>query len=238
MRRILLFSTSTLHGQEFLEYALPSIDAWLEDVDTVLFVPWARPGGVSHADYTALFRARLAEIGRDAAGIHEARDPVAAVEAAESLFIGGGNTFVLLRQMIAAGVMDVVRRRVREGMPYVGSSAGSNVAGRTIGTTNDMPVVHPPSLDALGLVDFNINPHYLDPDPDSTHMGESRETRIREFLAFNDEAVVALREGAWLEVKGEAAEVRGERAGRLFVPDREPRELSEGDRVDRILETG
>src|SRR5690606_26162707 len=116
---------------------------------TILFVPYARPGGTSHDDYTAFVQRRFEEMGLGLAGLHEAADPRAAVEAAEGIYVGGGNTFVLLRDLYHAGVVDAIRARVRGGMPYAGSSAGSNVAGRTIGTTNDMPVVYPPSFDAL-----------------------------------------------------------------------------------------
>jgi dipeptidase E len=225
MRRLLLFSTSTVHGTGYMEYALPALDAFLGAEREILFIPWARPGGVSHERYTEAFSDALKGIGGEVRGLHEAEDPVAAIAAAKSVYTGGGNTFVLLRAMYESGIVRELRRRVLEGMPYMGSSAGANVAGRSIGTTNDMPIVYPPSFDALGLVPFNINPHYLDADPSSRHMGETRETRIREFHVFNRQAVVGLREGAWVEIDGETATLHGETGGVLFTRGAEASEL-------------
>lgn len=239
MRRILLFSTSTLHGGSYLEYAAPWLEAFLPPEAEVLFVPFARPGGISHDRYTALFREAMARQGFRVSGLHEADDPRQAVAAADHLFVGGGNTFVLLRGLYEAGLMEAIRERVAAGMRYMGSSAGSNVAGRTIGTTNDMPIVQPPRLDALGLVPFNINPHYLDPDPAFRHMGETRETRIREFLVFNPWPVIGLREGALLRVEagdeGGTVRLAGDSGARLFRPDQEPQELEAGARLDFLL---
>jgi dipeptidase E len=218
-----------------MEYALPTISAFLGDVREALFIPWARPSGVSHERYTESFRTALATIDCAVTGIHEADDPVAAVAAARSVYIGGGNTFVLLRALYESGVVRALRGRVDEGLHYMGSSAGANVAGRSIGTTNDMPIVYPPSFDALGLVPFNINPHYLDPAPGSTHMGETRETRIREFHVFNEQPVVGLREGAWLEVTGDTARVGGDTGGLLFTQGADPAPLQAGTDVSGLL---
>jgi dipeptidase E len=200
---LLLLSTSTMHGGGFLEYATVEAESFLEGRSTVLFVPYARPGGISHEAYTGMTRERFRKMGLGVEGVHETDDPVGAVQDAQAVFVGGGNT-----------------------MPYMGSSAGSNVAGLTIGTTNDMPIVQPPSFEALGLIPFNINPHYLDPDPDSTHMGETRETRIREFHQFNDQPVLGLREGAMLRVQDDRAVVQGRRGGRLFRPGVEAEEIA------------
>ena len=235
MRQLLLFSTSTVHGTGYMEYALPAIDRFLDGVREVLFVPWARPGGISPQEYTRRFRRALEPRGLRITGLDEATDPVATVAAAPSVYIGGGNTFVLLRSLYEAGVVRALQERVAGGMPYMGSSAGANVAGRSIGTTNDMPIVYPPSFDALGLVPFNINPHYLDPDPDSKHMGETRETRIREFHVFNQQPVVGLREGAWIEVNGDRAALRGSSGGWLFGRNSEPRPLHGGDDLSHLL---
>lgn len=232
---LLLLSTSTMHGGRYLEYAELEIRSFVGDRPTVLFVPFARPGGVSHDDYTAAARERFAEMGVDVAGLHESGDPAGAVRAAEVVFVGGGNTFVLLRELYERDLLKLLRDRVREGMSYMGSSAGSNLAGLTIGTTNDMPVVMPPSLDALGLLPFNINPHYLDPDPSSTHMGETRETRIREFHHFNSQPVLGLREGAMLRVREDRAEVLGQGGGRLFRAGAESEEVSPGADVSFLM---
>lgn len=235
MRRLLLFSTSTLHGGRYLEYGLPFVEEFLGAVRSVVFVPYARPGGMSHDRYTELFRGALEPAGFSVRGIHELEDPVAAIRDAESIFVGGGNTFVLLRDLYARGLVDPVRERVSQGMPYLGSSAGSNVAGCTIGTTNDMPIVYPPSFDAFGLVPFNINPHYLDPDPASTHMGETRETRIHEFHRFNPWPVIGLREGALLRIEGTRAELLGVRGARLFRAGADPEEVEPPTHLDELL---
>ena len=236
MRDLLLLSTSTVHGSRFLEYAEAEVGAFFSDVRTVLFVPFARPGGTTHDAYTEIARARFDGIGVELTGLHEFADPVAAIGEAEGVFVGGGNTFVLLRALRESGVMEALRARARAGMRYMGSSAGSNLAGLTIGTTNDMPIVEPPSFQALGLVPFNINPHYVDPDPDSTHMGETRETRIAEFHHFNDQPVLGLREGSMLRVEGESARLLGTRGGRLFARGAEPSEVAPDADVSFLLD--
>ncbi len=234
-QRLLLLSTSTVHGSGFLEYCRPVIADHFAGRDRILFVPYASPGGMPHEEYTAAVSRALADAGLETAGIHSFPDAAEAVREAEGIFIGGGNTFLLLRELYARQLLDPIRERVANGMPYMGSSAGSNVAGATIGTTNDMPIVHPPAFDALGLVPFNINPHYLDPDPDSTHMGETRETRIREFHVQNPQPVVGLREGAWLARDGARLTVGGSGGGRLFRPDQNAEELPPGSDLSGLL---
>lgn len=235
MRQVLLFSTSTVHGGGYMEYAVPFVREFLGDLNSILFIPYARPSGITHDRYTGLFRERMGKHGFDVTGIHTADDPVAAVHEASAVFVGGGNTFVLLKALYEHNLVEPVRQRVEEGLRYMGSSAGSNVAGRSIGTTNDMPIVHPPLQDAFGLVPFNINPHYIDPDPNSTHMGETRETRIKEFHAFNAQPVVALREGAMLRVDEGHMELLGDPGGRLFRTGEEALELTSGDDLDWLL---
>jgi len=236
MRRILLLSTSTVHGTGYMEYAVPYVDDFLGGNREILFVPYARPGGISHDRYAELFREPMEAAGYRVRTIHETADPGAAIERAGVLFVGGGNTFVLLNALHEQRLIEPVRERVAAGMPYMGSSAGSNVAGLSLGTSNDMPIVQPFSFEAFGLLPFNINPHYVDPDPDSTHMGETRETRIKEFHAFNQQPVVALREGAVLRVTDDQATVLGTRGGRLFLAGQEPTELGAGARLDELLE--
>lgn len=236
MRKALLFSTSTVHPGGYMEYAVPEVRRFLGAHRSILFVPYARPSGMSYDRYTEQFRDRLATAGYRVDGIHEADDPAHAVRAAESIFVGGGNTFVLLRAMYETGILEMLRARVAEGLPYIGSSAGSNVAGLSIGTTNDMPIVWPPSFEALGLVPFNINPHYLDPDPDSTHMGETRETRIDEFHAFNPQPVVGLREGSWLLIDGTSVKLQGTNGARVFRRRQQPEEVEAGACLDSLLQ--
>lgn len=234
-RRILLLSTSTVHGSGFLEYCLEEIAGHLDGCGTVLFVPYASPGGMSFDDYTERVAQSFSAIDVAVEGIHARPDPVLAVREAGAVFIGGGNTFLLLRELYRQDLLGPIRDRVEEGTPYMGSSAGSNVAGLTIGTTNDMPIVHTPSFDALGLVPFNLNPHYLDPDPGSTHMGETRETRIREFHVQNSQPVVGLREGAWLRIAGPVMTLEGSRGGRLFRPGADAEELAAGSDLSDML---
>jgi len=235
VKRILLLSGSLTHGTRYLEWCDAELREFLAGCRTLTFVPYARPGGISLDEYTARNRARLEELGMELRSVHEDHDPAAAVREAEVLFIGGGNTFLLLRWLYQTGLLEPIRKQVAGGMPYVGSSAGSNVAGLTIGTTNDMPIVHPPSFDALGLVPFNLNPHYLDPDPESRHQGESRETRIREFHVQNPQPVVGLREGAALWVEGAEARLVGAAGARLFRRGDAPEEFAPGSRLDFLL---
>jgi dipeptidase E len=230
--RVLLISSSNVHGTGYLDHAEPEIQDFLGPVRRVLFLPWALK---DWDGYAAKVRERLGRMGYAVDSIHEAADPVRAVEDAEAVFVGGGNTFRLLKTMYEEDVLEPLRRRVREGMPYIGSSAGSNVAGETIRSTNDMPVVEPPSLSALGLVPFCLNPHFLDPDPASTHMGETREERIAQFHEENEQPVVGLREGAILRVEGKTASLRGIARMRLFRRGELPIEFNPGDRLDFLL---
>lgn len=236
LRRILLLSTSTVHGSGFLEYCRETIARHFDGSGRILFIPFASPGGMPHAEYAEVVSRSLKPTGLEVEGIHAAPDPIRAVREAEAMFIGGGNTFLLLRDLYAHDLREPIRRRVLEGMPYMGSSAGSNVAGLTIGTTNDMPIVHPPTFEALALVPFNLNPHYLDPDPGSKHMGETRETRIREFHVQNAQPVIGLREGAWLEIAEGGMTLGGSQGARLFRRGEAAEELSAGSELSVLLE--
>ncbi len=218
-RRLLLISTSTVFGTRYLEHAFPDLREILDGVGRVLFIPHALK---DHAGYAAKARGAFEEIGFGLDSLHEAGDAARAVDNAGAVFCGGGNTFRLLESLYRMELLPVLRRRVSEGMPYTGASAGLNIACPTIRTTNDMPIVEPPSLDALALVSFQINPHYLDPASGSMHMGETRETRIREFHEENDVPVVGLREGAILRVEGESVELRGRAGARIFRQGQEP----------------
>ena len=225
MSRLLLVSTSTTYGTGYLDHCEREMLDLLGTARRLLFVPYALH---DRDAYAARVRERFARSGLEVDSVHEAVAPLAAVNAAEAIFIGGGNTFRLLDQLYARHLMEALRERALAGIPYLGTSAGSNVAGLTIKTTNDMPIVDPPSLDALALVPFNLNPHYLDPDPASRHMGESRETRIREFHEENDAAVVGLREGGMIRVEGACITLRGEAGARIFRKGQEPLELKAG----------
>jgi dipeptidase E len=231
-RRLLLVSTSTTHGTGYLDHCADQIQDLLDGRRRVLFVPYAL---YDQDAYAAKARERFGRMGCELTSVHEVADPVAAVRATEALFIGGGNTFRLLAKLYEQGLVDPIRERAAAGMPYVGTSAGSNVACVTIRTTNDMPIVQPPSFDALNLVPFNLNPHYLDPDPGSTHMGETREERLRQFLEENDKIVVGLREGAMLRIDGPSVRLLGSPGARIFRRGHAPQEARPGDPLDFIL---
>ena len=203
--RLLLLSNSTNHGSPYLGHA---IDVVLEHLGgaELTFVPYAL---ADHDAYEAKVAGALAPHGVAVRGLHRAADPVAAIAEAEAVFVGGGNTFRLLRTLQRLGLVAPLAARVRDGMPYMGASAGTNVAGASIRTTNDMPIVEPDSFAALGLVPLQLNPHYLDADPASTHQGETREQRLAEFLEENDATVLGLREGTWLAVDGTSATIGG-----------------------------
>jgi dipeptidase E len=230
--RLLLISNSTLHGSGYLDHAETQIRDFLGDIDEVLFVPYAL---FDRDGYAAQAKNRFAPMGYGLNSIHVATNPVAAVGKTDALFIGGGNTFRLLSELYRFDLLDVIRRRVREGMLYIGSSAGSNVAAPTIKTTNDMPIVEPPAFEALGLVSFQINPHYLDPDPASTHKGETREERILQFLEENPTPVIGLREGTMLRVENGKTVLRGTTSARIFRRGRPAVEVEVGTELDDLL---
>jgi dipeptidase E len=228
MKKLLIASTSTVHGKGYLEYLLPELEVFFKNVNTILFVPFARPSGLSHDEYTDKVRAAFALIGKQIDGLHHYQNPIDAIKSAQGIFTGGGNTFVLLNELYRRNILESIQQVVEKGTPYLGTSAGSNITGLSIMNTNDMPIMYPPSFDAMGLINFNLNPHYLDPDPNSTHMGETRETRIKEYHAFNTTPVLGLREGSWLAVDSEKVILKGVLKARLFRKNQEPVELETG----------
>ena len=232
--QLLLLSSSTTHASPFLGHALEAVTEWLAGRKRLLFVPYAQR---EHDRYVATVQDAVNALGVRVEGIHTAADPVAAVREAEAVFVGGGNSFRLLSALHGAGLVDAIRDAVRAGTPYMGASAGTNMACPSLRTTNDMPIVEPPSFWATGLVPFQINPHYLDPDPASTHMGETRERRLAEFLEDNDVPVLGLREGAWLRVRDDRAELGGFREARLFTRETAPREFVPGSDLSFLLRT-
>jgi dipeptidase E len=214
--RLLLISSSNVHGYGYLDHAEPEIKSFLGNLKHVGFVPLALQ---DRAGYTAKVAERLARMG-----FRVTND----VEGADAIFVGGGNTFRLLKALYETGLLDRIRSRVLSGTPYMGSSAGSNIAAPTIRTTNDMPIVQPPSFDALNLVPYQINPHYLDADASSTHMGETREQRLKEFHEENDVPVVAIREGTMLRVENGVTKVVGSRNARVLKRGEEAVEVEPG----------
>lgn len=228
MRKCIIASTSTLHDGAYLEYLLVDLKHHFATCESILFIPYARPSGITHDEYTLKVAQAFAKIDIQVRGIHEFEDPKKAIQEAKGIFTGGGNTFLLVTQLYKNELMQVLAETVKNGTPYLGTSAGSNICGLSMQATNDMPIVYPPSFQTLGIIPFNLNPHYLDPIPDSKHMGETRETRIKEFHAFNAIPVLGLREGSWLEVKGETVILKGDLKARLFLQNQEPKELETG----------
>lgn len=225
MKNILIASTSTLHNGSYLEYLLPELQTFFANCMEIIFIPYARPSGISHDDYTRKVKDTFSKINISVKGLHEFDDPIETLENAKGIFTGGGNTFLLVSQLYKNKVIDILEKVVKNGTPYLGTSAGSNICGLTMNTTNDMPIVYPPSFRTLGFVSFNINPHYLDPVAGSTHMGETRETRINEFHQFNPQPVVGLREGSWLAVRGNSIKLKGDLTARIFKRNETPFEV-------------
>src|ERR1044071_2763972 len=216
--QILLISNSTLYRRAYLDHVADRIQSMFAAARRIVFVPYAL---FDREAYGKKAEQRFRELGLDLASLHRTEDPRAAVAACDGIFIGGGNTFRLLDSPYRHDLLELIRDRVRAGVPYVGSSAGSIVAGPTIMTTKDMPIVQPPSFASLHLVSFQISPHYLDPDPSSTHMGETQQDRILQFLEENDRTVIGLREGSFLECGERSAVLGGPFSARVFRRDRE-----------------
>lgn len=228
MKNLIIASTSTIHGGEYLSYLKEELNNHFSNISELLFIPYARPGGISHDKYTAIANEFFNTIGIKVKGIHEFNTPKNAIKNAEGIFTGGGNTFVLVKQLYHFDILSELKQAILNGTSYLGSSAGSNICGLTAHTTNDMPIVLPKSLKTLGVVPFNINPHYLDPDPNSKHMGETRETRIKEFMNYNPQPVVGLREGSWIKVDGEDMVLGGQLNARVFTSINEISEVAPG----------
>lgn len=228
---IILASTSTLFGGEYLEYLKEELVELYKGIDEIVFIPFARPGGISHDEYTEKAYSFFKTINIRVKGLHEFEDKIEAVNNAKGFFTGGGNTFLLVKTLHEENLMHVLKQNIENGKPYLGCSAGSNIGGLNMKTTNDMPIVYPPSFDCMGLVPFNINPHYLDPNPDLKHNGETRETRIKEFLTQNDIKVVGLREGNWIRKTGNKITVEGSELTRIFEKGKEPYEIEAGSEL-------
>lgn len=235
MKKLLIASTSTVHGSGYLAYILPTLTTFFKEASTILFIPYARASGKTYDEYTLVARKAFATIDKKVVGIHEFDNPKEAVLQAEAIFTGGGNTFELVNQLYKNDILSDLTTAVENGTPYLGTSAGSNICGVTMMNTNDMPIVYPPSFKTLGFIPFNINAHYLDPNPDSTHMGETRETRIKEYHIFNETPVLGLREGSWLEVNGDSIVLRGTYTARLFKQGKDAEELDTNTEVSQYF---
>ena len=234
--RLLLISNSTNAGEAYLDYPKYNIRDFLGSLSlNCLFIPYAGVT-ISFDDYEARVKERFAEVGHRITSVHHASDPIAAVQSAEAIVVGGGNTFQLIKMIQEFGLIDPVREKVLGGTPFVGWSAGSNVCCPTIRTTNDMPILEPESFDAFNLIPFQINPHYTDLNPPG-HAGETREDRIMEYLAANPgDTVLGLREGCMFTVEGKQMKLTGERPVRLFRFNQTPIELDQRHDFSEFLE--
>lgn len=226
MKNLLIASTSTLFGEEYLAYLLPQLEIHFQKCSTILFIPFAQPGGISCEEYTQKVGVAFSKINKKVEGLHQFENKIQAITSAQAIFVGGGNTFLLVSQLYHYNIIDALAEAINNGIPYLGCSAGSNITGVSMQTTNDMPIIYPPSFKTLGAIPFNINPHYLDPDVNSKHNGETRETRIKEFHAFNATAVIGLREGSWLDVKGNEIILKGTLTARFFRQNQMPVEVA------------
>ncbi len=236
IKRLLLLSNSTMAGEAYLDYPKYDIREFLGSRPvTALFLPYAAVT-IAWDDYESRVKARFNEIGHDVISIHRFQDPATAVNEAQAIVVGGGNTWNLLRNIHDFGLIGPVREKVLGGTKYIGWSAGANVACPTLMTTNDMPIVDPSGFHAFNLVPFQINPHYLDANPEG-HGGETREDRIREFITVNQNVCVAgLREGCMLFVEGGNMSMKGVRSLRLFKYGCEPREIPAGEDLSFLLQ--
>jgi len=231
--RVLLISNSTVYSRGYLDHVESELKNFLGGARRVLFFPFALH---DRDAYTAGAKTRFAAMGFSLESAHKVGNPQKAIEEMDAIFIGGGNTFRLLKALQDLDLLELIRRSVEHGTPYIGSSAGSNVAGPTIKTTKDMPIVQPRSFNSLGLVPFQISPHYLDPDPNSTHMGETQEERILQFLEENDTPVVGIREGAWLLCNNGIVTLKGETGARIFRRGHAPVEVTPGTEISKLVE--
>ncbi len=228
MKNCILASTSTVHGSAYLAYIIDELAILFKGVDEVLFIPYARPSGISHDEYTAIAAKAFEKIGIKTIGLHTFDDPKTAIANAKGIFTGGGNTFLLVNQLYQLELLTPLKERILNGTPYLGSSAGINICGLTMQNTNDMPIIYPPSFKTLGIVPFNLNAHYLDPDLNSTHKGETRETRIKEYHEYNTTPVVGLREGSWLRITEKEILLKGNLDARIFKQNKTPYEIKSG----------
>ena len=231
---MILASTSTVFGGAYLDYIQDEVKILFKDSKKILFIPYARPNGLSHEKYTEIASEFFEKLGICINGIHEFKDLKEAIQNSEGIFIGGGNSFLLLKQLIDNDLTSSLKQVIKSGKPYLGTSAGINICGPSICTSNDMPIIHPSSFKALNIVSFNINPHYQDPIADDQHMGETRETRIKEFHFFNPQAVIGLREGSFLVVKGQNIILKGNQKARVFEKNKKPYEVNTNFNLNKL----
>ena len=216
---ILLASTSRVYNSTYLEYLKKELQELFKNTDEILFIPLARPGGISYSDYTKKARRFFHSIDKDCVSIMEYENPQDAIMQAKGIFTGGGNTFLLLKTLYELDLIKPLKEKIESGCPYLGTSAGSNICGLNIKTTNDMPIVYPPSFEALGIVPYVINPHFIDKQEGEKHQGETRTTRLKEYLTQNETPVIALPEGTWIRIHQGKSKIQGDQKALLFTAD-------------------
>lgn len=231
-KKLLLISNSIVYGKGYLDHCADEIVNFLGGVDEILFIPYALS---DWNQYENIAKKRFEKLSTVLKSIHRVNNPQKEIMKTKAIFIGGGNTFRLLNQLYKNNLIEIIRKRVNKGMLYIGVSAGSNVACPTIKTTNDMPIVQPPSLEAIGLISFQINPHYADADPNSKHKGETREQRIKEFHEENDNIVIGLREGAWLKIENTKIFLKGLTGAKIFQKGKKPINYKTNSYLDFLL---
>lgn len=232
--KVIMASTSTVYGSDYLAYLKEPLKEHFKEAEQILFIPFARPSGVTHDEYLAKAKEGLSFLNKKVIGLHQQKDFKQAIQEAQAIFTGGGNTFLLVNQLYQYDLWEDLKSVIQSGTPYLGTSAGSNICGQNMKTTNDMPIIYPPNFDTLGLVPFNVNVHYLDPDPASKHKGETRETRIKEFQNLNTLPVVGLREGSWLKVTKNDIVLEGSLQARIFISGEEAYEIEPGSSLKSI----
>ena len=234
MKRMILASTSTVFGSTYLDYIKDEIKTLFKDSKKILFIPYARPNGLSHEKYTGIAFSFFKKLGIHISGIHEFKDLKKAINDSDGIFIGGGNSFLLLKQLIDNDLTRTLKKVITSGKPYLGTSAGINICGPSICTSNDMPIIHPSSFEALNIIPFNINPHYQDPIANNQHMGETRETRIKEFHFFNSQKVIGLREGSFLIINGQNHILKGNKKAIVFEKNKKPYEVDTNFNLNKL----
>ena len=234
MKKMILASSSTIHGEEFLEYLLKEIKNLFVGCKNILFIPFARPSGLTHLAYTKKVQDQFKKVNLSVVDYSKDNDFLQKLEKSDGLFIGGGNTFLLLHQLNKLKLIEKIREKILSGIPYLGTSAGTNICGISIGTTNDMPIVEIESRLSLQILPFNINPHFYEKNNDSKHMGESRETRIQEFLIYNKQPVVGLKEGSFLKINQENIILEGKESAIIFERNQKPYSINSGFNLKKL----
>ncbi|MAU31315.1 MAG: dipeptidase PepE [Flavobacteriaceae bacterium] len=234
MKKMLLASTSIIYGQKYLEYLLEDIKMLFSGCKKIIFIPYARPSGITHLEYTEKVKKIFESLNLKI--LNYTKDNIKEqLEICDGIFTGGGNTFLLLNKLYEFNLIEDLRDKINSGIPYLGTSAGTNICGLSIGTTNDMPIINVESFEALGIIDLNINPHYIDQIDGIEHMGESRETRINEFHNLNNQLVVGLREGSILNIVGDDIILKGAKKAVIFKKGNELFEIKTGFNLKNLI---